>query len=82
VMTVPVLIVIGEADDWCPADLCKKMVAHESDATVQRPSGGGQPVWNSRARPSQEGTRAYRPHITDYPWLPPIAHNAMIDRWA
>lgn len=44
VMTVPVLIVIGEADDWCPADLCKKMVAHESDATVQRPSGGGVPV--------------------------------------
>ena len=24
VMTVPVLIVIGEADDWCPADLCKR----------------------------------------------------------
>jgi len=44
VMTVPVLILIGDADDWCPASLCKEMVAHQSDASVQRPSEGGVPV--------------------------------------
>jgi len=26
--TAPVLIMIGEADDWTPADRCREMVAH------------------------------------------------------
>jgi dienelactone hydrolase len=43
-MTVPVLILIGERDDWTTADACRKLAAHESDIGITRFSERGVPV--------------------------------------
>jgi dienelactone hydrolase len=44
VMTAPLLVLIGERDDWTPAEACRKMAAHESDISIGRPPSGGAPV--------------------------------------
>jgi dienelactone hydrolase len=35
-MTAPTVVLIGEADDWTPAERCREMVAHArpDDATI------------------------------------------------
>jgi len=38
-MTVPTLILIGESDDWTPADACRKLANGESDLGETRQSG-------------------------------------------
>jgi dienelactone hydrolase len=43
-MTVPTLILIGDRDDWTPADACRKMAAGESDIGVTRTKGAGDVV--------------------------------------
>ena len=40
-MTVPSLILIGERDDWTPADACRKLVNGEDDFGVSRSKGEG-----------------------------------------
>jgi dienelactone hydrolase len=44
IMTVPTLILIGEHDDWTPADYCRKMAAQESDIGKVRAKGVSQPI--------------------------------------
>jgi dienelactone hydrolase len=44
VMTVPTLILIGDRDDWTPADACRKMAAGESDIGIMRPKDAGKAV--------------------------------------
>jgi dienelactone hydrolase len=44
VFDVPTLILIGERDDWAPADACRKMTAGEDDAGISRHKGEGAPV--------------------------------------
>jgi len=39
IVSVPTLIVIGQLDDWTPADACQKMVAQESDLGITRHAG-------------------------------------------
>lgn len=43
-MTVPTLILIGENDDWTPAEACRKLVAGEDDLGVSRQKAGGTPM--------------------------------------
>jgi dienelactone hydrolase len=43
-MTVPMMILIGERDDWTTADACRKLAAHESDIGITRFPGQGVPV--------------------------------------
>jgi dienelactone hydrolase len=43
-MTVPTLILIGESDDWTPADACRKLVNGQDDLGISRPKGEGQPM--------------------------------------
>jgi dienelactone hydrolase len=44
IMTVPTLILIGEDDDWTPADACRKMVEGRDDWGISRQKGAGAPV--------------------------------------
>jgi dienelactone hydrolase len=43
-MTVPTLILIGESDEWTPADACRKLVDGQDDLGVSRQKGGGPPA--------------------------------------
>jgi dienelactone hydrolase len=43
-MTVPTLILIGEADDWTPAQECRNMVDGRDDWGISRRKGEGVPV--------------------------------------
>jgi dienelactone hydrolase len=43
-MTVPTLILIGEADDWAPADECRNMVDGRDDWGISRQKGEGVPI--------------------------------------
>lgn len=43
-MTVPTLILIGEADDWTPADECRNMVEGKDDWGISRHKGEGAPI--------------------------------------
>ena len=43
-MTVPTLILIGESDDWTPADDCRKLVNGQDDFGISRLKGEGQPM--------------------------------------
>ncbi len=43
-MTVPTLIMIGERDDWTPADACRKLVNGEGDWDMSRPKAEGPPI--------------------------------------
>jgi dienelactone hydrolase len=43
-MTVPTLILIGERDDWTPAQECRNMVEGRDDWGISRSSGQGVPV--------------------------------------
>ena len=43
-MTVPTLILIGERDDWAPAQECRNMVDGRDDWGISRSSGEGAPV--------------------------------------
>jgi dienelactone hydrolase len=38
-MTVPTLILIGESDDWTPADACRKLAQGESELGLSRQNG-------------------------------------------
>ena len=40
-MTVPTLIMIGESDDWTPADACRKLVEGQSDWGISRKKSEG-----------------------------------------
>ena len=40
-MTVPTLILIGESDDWTPAEACRKLVAGQDDLGISRQKGDG-----------------------------------------
>jgi len=44
IMTVPTLILIGEEDDWNPADACRKMAEGRDDWGISRQKGAGAPV--------------------------------------
>ncbi len=39
-MTAPTLVIVGENDDWQPADACRAMAAHESQIGITRTAGG------------------------------------------
>jgi len=41
VMTIPMLILIGESDDWTPAEACRKMVDRRDDWGISRQKGEG-----------------------------------------
>jgi dienelactone hydrolase len=43
-MTVPILILIGEADDWTLAQECRNMVEGRDDWGISRHKGGGAPI--------------------------------------
>jgi dienelactone hydrolase len=43
-MTVPTLILIGESDDWTPADACRKLVNGQDDFGISRQKADGQPM--------------------------------------
>ena len=43
-MTAPALILIGEKDDWTPADDCRRLVAGEDDFGMSRQKGEGPPI--------------------------------------
>jgi dienelactone hydrolase len=43
-MTIPTLILIGESDDWTPAEACRNMVDGRDDWGVSRQKGEGAPV--------------------------------------
>jgi dienelactone hydrolase len=43
-MTAPSLILIGEKDDWTPADACRRLVEGESDFGMSREKGDGPPI--------------------------------------
>ena len=43
-MTVPTLILVGELDDWTPADECRNMVEGRDDWGISRQKGEGIPV--------------------------------------
>jgi dienelactone hydrolase len=43
-MTVPTLILIGDRDDWAPADECRNMVDGRDDWGISRRKGEGVPV--------------------------------------
>jgi dienelactone hydrolase len=43
-MTVPTLILIGESDDWAPAQECRNMVDRRDDWGISRQNDGGVPV--------------------------------------
>jgi dienelactone hydrolase len=43
-VTAPALILIGEKDDWTPADDCRKLVAGESEIGISREKGEGPPI--------------------------------------
>ena len=40
-MTVPTLIMIGELDDWTPAEECRNMVEGRDDWGISRAEGQG-----------------------------------------
>jgi dienelactone hydrolase len=44
IMTVPILILIGERDEWAPADACRKMAAGDDDMGIARRKGRGAEV--------------------------------------
>jgi dienelactone hydrolase len=43
-MTVPTLILIGELDDWTPANECRNMVDGRDDWGISRQKGEGSPI--------------------------------------
>ena len=43
-MTAPTLILIGEKDDWTPADACRRLVDGEGDFGMSREKGDGPPI--------------------------------------
>jgi dienelactone hydrolase len=43
-MTVPTLLLIGELDDWTPAEACRNMVDGRDDWGISRQKGEGAPV--------------------------------------
>jgi dienelactone hydrolase len=43
-MTVPTLIMVGELDDWTPAEACRNMVEGRDDFGVSRKKSDGAPV--------------------------------------
>ena len=43
-MTVPTLILVGELDDWTPADECRSMVDGRDDYGISRQKGAGVPI--------------------------------------
>ena len=43
-MTVPTLILIGERDDWTPAQECRNMVDGRDDLGISRQKTGGVPI--------------------------------------
>jgi dienelactone hydrolase len=43
-MTVPTLILIGERDDWTPAEACRKLIAGQDDLGVSRQKSDGVPM--------------------------------------
>ena len=43
-MTVRTLIMIGESDDWTPADACRKLLAGQDDSGVSRQKSDGPPI--------------------------------------
>jgi dienelactone hydrolase len=43
-MTVSTLILIGESDDWTPAEDCRKLAAGQNDFGISRQKGEGPPI--------------------------------------
>lgn len=43
-MTVPSLVLIGESDDWTPAEACRKLANGQDDLGVSRQRGDGPPM--------------------------------------
>ena len=43
-MTVPTLILIGELDDWTPADECRNLAEGRDDYGISRQKGLGVPI--------------------------------------
>jgi len=60
-MTVPSLILIGEKDDWTPADACRKLASGDDDVGISRPKDSGASLTLMVL------AEAY--HAYDVPWL-------------
>jgi len=79
-MTVRTLILIGERDDWAPAESCRKMVAHESDGALVRGPVAGKPVsltvypGATHAFDSRYMPPTFMGHTLEY--NPSVAHDA------
>lgn len=43
-MAVPTLILMGESDDWTPAEDCRKLAAGQNDFGISRQKGDGPPI--------------------------------------
>ncbi|MBR0893673.1 dienelactone hydrolase family protein [Bradyrhizobium tropiciagri] len=43
-MTVPTLILVGELDDWAPADACRNLAEGRDDWGIARENGNGIPI--------------------------------------
>ena len=43
-MTVPTLILIGELDDWTPANECRNLAEGRDDCGISREKGQGIPI--------------------------------------
>jgi dienelactone hydrolase len=64
-VTAPALILIGEKDDWTPAEDCRRLAAGEGDYGVSREKGDGPPIrlivypgaYHSFDRPDIQPTR-------------------------
>jgi dienelactone hydrolase len=65
-VTAPALILIGEKDDWTPADDCRRLVEGENEIGMSREKSDGPPI-RLIVYPG-----AY--HGFDRPGLPPIRY--------
>lgn len=43
-LTIPALILVGERDDWTPAEACRKMAEGTNDIGISRKKGEGAPI--------------------------------------
>jgi dienelactone hydrolase len=73
-LTVPALIMIGELDDWTPADGCRSLAEGGDDYGVSRQRGQGAPIklivypgaWHAFDAPALKTPREFFGHHLEY----------------
>ena len=74
IVTVPILILNGELDDWSSARACQKMVAQESDIGISRHKAASAPIslvilpgaYHKFDDPAFQLGRRYMGHLLEY----------------